>query len=147
VYLPPYPPHSTAVQSHEEKKRDRSLDAIMPPLPCWRPCQKPSITATSPDHRCMGLAATKVASAHNLFTTQVVEHLNVVLRHGPYNTMTGELLRGTLSSGCQAPCLPTLLSSIPSWSQPACGRISGEKPMIPQSGLKPKPQNSPTTRK
>jgi hypothetical protein len=33
---------------------------------------------------------------HNLYTTQVVEHLDDALRHGPYDTMTGELLRGTL---------------------------------------------------
>jgi hypothetical protein len=29
---------------------------------------------------------------HNLYTTQVVEHFNIALRHSPYDTMTGELL-------------------------------------------------------
>jgi hypothetical protein len=35
---------------------------------------------------------------HNLYTSQVIEHLDAALRHGPFNTMTGELLRGSLEA-------------------------------------------------
>jgi hypothetical protein len=33
---------------------------------------------------------------HNLYTSQVIEHLDVALRHGPFNIMTSELMRGSL---------------------------------------------------
>jgi hypothetical protein len=35
---------------------------------------------------------------HNLYTSQVIKHLNVALRHGPFDTMTSELLRGSLEA-------------------------------------------------
>jgi hypothetical protein len=35
---------------------------------------------------------------HNLYTSQVIEHLDAALRHGPFDTMTGELLRGSLEA-------------------------------------------------
>jgi hypothetical protein len=35
---------------------------------------------------------------HNFYTSQIIEHLDVALRHGPFDTMTGELLRGSLEA-------------------------------------------------
>jgi hypothetical protein len=35
---------------------------------------------------------------HNFYTSQIIQHLDVALRHGPFDTMAGELLRGSLEA-------------------------------------------------
>jgi hypothetical protein len=74
---------------------EAQCDAIMRPV-LLAALPKAKYNRNFPRSLLYGPGSHQGCELHNLYTTQVVEHLNVALRHGPYDTTTGELLRGTL---------------------------------------------------
>jgi hypothetical protein len=86
---------------------EAQCNAIMRPV-LMAALPKAKYDRTFPRSPLYGPGSHQACELHNLYTTQVVEHLDVALRHGPYNTMTGELLQGTLEAMTKELGLPGL---------------------------------------